>query len=53
MTYDQKSYDLAEYFIKASVEPGEEILKKDIEDLAKTIQYAIEEWLEDWEGMAS
>jgi hypothetical protein len=50
MTYDTKCYELAEYFIKDAVEPGEEVLKKDIEDLAKAIQMAIEEWLQDWEG---
>jgi hypothetical protein len=52
VTYDPKCHELAEHFLKDATAPGEEVKKQDVEELAKTIQFCIEEWLNDWEDEA-
>ena len=46
MGYDPKCYALAEHFLQAEpCRDDPELYKKRCDDLAKTIQYAVEQWL--------
>jgi hypothetical protein len=50
MPYDQESLLLAKYFVKAYNDgAGKEVLNKaNIDELANTIQGAIEDWFQAW-----
>lgn len=44
-TYDSKSYELAEHFLQDEpCRDDPELYKKYCDDLAKTIQQAVEDW---------
>ena len=47
MTYDRKSYELAEHFLYDQETADEETYKRKCHELAQEIQYAVEAWFHD------